>query len=500
MRTIKTLLAGLMILPLLVGLFLNPSVAPTRAQGQNLLTNPNFEPPYSDGVAQGWSSWYEDSGDLCNTKPDNWDFVCRPGWGEELDYNSYGLTRGGSSQHVGAQYIPWHGGVYQTVQVEPGTRVRFSVQGYSRATNDQVPAPSYGGNWVPRMQVGIDPEGGSNWAGGVTWSGENNALDSWQPLSIEATAGASGKVTVFVSSHFRRAVPVAHQDTWWDSAVLEVVQPAATPTPTPRPTPAVPPTPVNTPTPRPDGAIVHIVQSGDTLYGIALQYDVDVDELRRLNASTLGANDMLTVGQEIIISVPEQTATPEPTAAPTAEATEAPTEEPGVGEGTPAPSGDAASLCLMAYHDRNQDRMQQEGEEELLPNASFTLVGTNGTAGTYTTDGISEPYCFQNLQPDSYVLRQTPPAGYEVVGPGEMGFQLNAGQVFSYQQGYVRQQGGGEVTPDPESTPEEVETEEPEEGSLNTTLNRVIRIAGIAVVVLLVVVAGLFVVSRRQMV
>ncbi|MFP4345492.1 MAG: LysM peptidoglycan-binding domain-containing protein [Anaerolineales bacterium] len=467
-----------------------------------MLTNPNFEPPYSSGVAQGWSPWYEDSGDLCSTKPDNWDFVCRPEWTEELDYNNYGLTRGGSSQHVGAQYITWHGGVYQTVQVEPGTRVRFSVQGYSRATNDQVPAPSYGGNWVPRMQVGIDPEGRGNWAQGVTWSAENNGLDSWQSLSIEATAGESGQVSVFVSSHFRRAVPVAHQDTWWDSAVLEVVQPAATPTSTPQPTSAIPPTPVNTPTPRPDGAIVHIVQSGDTLYGIALQYDVPVDELRRLNAGTLGGNDLLVVGQEIIISVPEQTATPEPTVAPTAEATEAPAEQPAEQPeeaATPAPSGDTASLCVVAYHDRNQDRMQQPESEELLPNATFTLVGTNGTAGTYTTDGIEEPHCFENLQPDSYVLRQTPPAGYEVVGPGEMGFQLNAGQVFSYQQGYVRQQEGGAdaaATPGPEATPQE---ETSEEGSLNITLNKVIRWAGIAVVVLLIVVAGLFFVSRRQM-
>ncbi len=472
------------------GWFLRPPSS-LQAQQQNLLTNPNFEPPYSDGVANGWSAWYEDSGDLCNTRPDTWDFVCRPVWGEEQDWNNHGLTRGGSSQHVGAQYIPWHAGVQQTVNVEPGTRVRFTIQGYSRAANEGVPAPSYGGNWVPRMQVGIDPEGRGNWTQGVTWSGENNGLDSWQTLSIEATVGESGKVTVFTSSHFRRAVPVAHQDSWWDNAVLEVVEPPTPPTATPQPTAAVPPTPVATPTPRPDGAIVHIVQSGDTLFGIALQYNVDVDELRRLNAGTLGAGDLLSVGQEIIISVPDQTPTPEPTPEP--EPVEEPEEAPPAQPEQPAP-GDTASLCVSAYHDRNQDMARQPDSEELLPNVGITLVGTAGPAGTYTTDGISEPYCFENLQPGNYILRQTSPEGYQVVGPGEWGFQVDGGQTTSFELGYLRSTG---VT-EPEMPEEAAESDEGEAGSVNNILNTVLRVSGIIAVVLLLVVGGLFVISRRS--
>ncbi|MGC9358277.1 MAG: LysM peptidoglycan-binding domain-containing protein [Anaerolineae bacterium] len=493
-----SIVLGLALALVLIGALVVPSVLPAQAQQQNLLTNPNFEPPYENGVANGWAAWYEDSGELCNTKPDDWNFVCRPSWGEELDYNNYGLTLGGSSQHVGAQYIPWHAGVYQTVNVEPGTRVRFTVSGYSRSANEGVPAPSYGGNWIPRMRVGIDPEGRGNWTQGVTWSGENNTTDSWQQLSIEATAGASGKVTVFVSSEFRYAVPTAHQDSWWDNAVLESVQPPATPTPTPRPTSAVPPTPRATSTPRPDGAVVHVVQSGDTLYGIALQYDVPVDQIRRLNEGSIGSDSILVVGQELVIAIPE--VTPTPTPAPTEEATAEPTVEPSPGEETPeAPTGDMASFCVSAYHDRNGDMIPQSEAEELLPNVSVTLVGTDGPAGTYTTDGISEPYCFQNLPPGNYVLRQTAPVGYRTSGPSEWGVVLGAGEVSSLQLAYVR---SDEPTESPDAPTEESTSETPaeeaEEGGLNNVLNLVIRVSGIIVLVLALVVGGLFIVSRRR--
>jgi len=486
----------------LLGSFLVAPIAPLQAQQQNLLSNPGFESPYDSGVANSWSKWYEDSGDLCSTKPDGWNFVCKPEWSEEGDYSNLGLSRGGTSQHVGVQYITWHGGVYQNVSAPAGSRVRFSVWGYSRASNDQPPAASFNGSWVPRMQVGIDPEGRGQWNTGVSWSGEVNVNDSWQQLSVEATVGASGKVSVFVSTQFRNAMPLAHMDTWWDEASLVVLEP---PTPTPSPTqvpPTAVPTSAVTPTPRPDGAVVHVVQSGDTLFGIALQYGVDLEELRRLNAGTLGPNDMLSMGQEVIISA---AAAPSPT--PEAEATqEQPTavvtQEPGSQQPAEQPvSGDVASLCVSAYHDRNADLIQQPDTEELLPNAALTLVGTGGPAGTYTTDGISEPYCFQNLQPGNYVLRQTPPTGYTVEGPGEWGIMLGGGQVYSLQLSYVRGDAAGETSPEATSESPAVEPgaeRDDNAGSLNKILNTVIRVSGIIVLILALVIAGLFVFSRRR--
>lgn len=483
------------VLALVMGGFYSGSARqPAAAQAQNLLTNPGFDLPYNNGVANGWNPWHEDSGEKCTTRPPDWDFVCRPSWSEEMDYNNYGLTQGPPSQHVGGQYITWHAGVYQTVSVPAGSRVRFTVRGYSRAANEQVPAPSYG-DWAPRMRVGIDPEGRGQWNVGVIWSGENNIKDSWQTLSVEATVGQSGQVTVFTASQFRLVVPLAHMDTWWDNAVLEIVQPAVPPTatpPPPTPTSAVPPTPRATPTPRPDGAVVHIVQPGDTLFGIALQYNVPLDQLRRLNAGTIGPNDLIRVGQEIVVSGAPMTL-PTPTPMPTAEApTTAPGETPAIPTQVP-PTGELATLCVSAFHDRNADGIQQPETEGLLPNAVITLVGTAGPAGSYTTDGISEPYCFQNLQPGNYVLRQTPPAGYQPVGPSEWGILLGGGQVSVMQLGYVRADAGGETQP---QVPTPAPTREP--SSLSRALNTIIRVSGIIVLLLLVGVAVLFFMSRRR--
>lgn len=475
----------LLVTTLLVGI---PSTS-LRAQSQNLLVNPNFEPPYTNGVANGWSSWYEDSGELCNTKPSDWDFVCRPGWAEEVDANNYGLTGGGYSQHIGAQYITWHAGVHQTVAVAPGSKVRFTVSGYSRASNEQPPGPSYT-DWKPRMMVGIDPEGRGLWYEGVIWSATNDGQDSWQTISVEATAGASGKVSVYVSSQYRLVVALAHMDTWWDNATLEIVQPAATPTPEPTATSAVPPTPSATSTPRPDGAVVHIVVAGDTLYDIAFKYDVDIEDLRSMNAGSLGPNDMLQIGQEIVISGAPLT-TPEP-------ATPVPTEAQPTAEPTESTATEGlASFCISAYHDRDGDAARQIDSEELLPNATITLVGTNGTAGTYTTDGVSEPYCFENLTAGDYVLRQTPPAGYQVNGAGEWGVILSAGQIYSRDMGYVRDTEGGDGTTAPadDSEPAEPATDG---STLTDVLNVVIRVSGGIVLLLALVVAGLFIASRRR--
>ncbi len=56
--------------------------------------------------------------------------------------------------------------------------------------------------------------------------------------------------------------------------------------------------PQPTSTPRADGLIVHIVQSGDTLYGIATSYDLTLDELTGLNG--IEPTALLTIGQELI--------------------------------------------------------------------------------------------------------------------------------------------------------------------------------------------------------
>jgi LysM repeat protein len=76
----------------------------------------------------------------------------------------------------------------------------------------------------------------------------------------------------------------------------------ATPTVLPTLVPQVlTPAPTNTPAPTPTPA-VHIVQPGDTLLGIALQYNVTLEELYQVNGVL--KPELLQIGQSIVIPVP----------------------------------------------------------------------------------------------------------------------------------------------------------------------------------------------------
>jgi LysM repeat protein len=61
------------------------------------------------------------------------------------------------------------------------------------------------------------------------------------------------------------------------------------------------PAPTNTPAPTPTPA-VHIIQPGDTLLGIALQYGVTLDELYQVNGVL--KPELLQIGQAVVIPVP----------------------------------------------------------------------------------------------------------------------------------------------------------------------------------------------------
>ncbi len=89
--------------------------------------------------------------------------------------------------------------------------------------------------------------------------------------------------------------------------------------PRPTPTPTLGYVPVIPATPRPDGAVVHTVQPGQTLMMIALSYRVPLEQILELN--NLTRTSIIYPGQEIMISPPKTTptptATPKPTSTPT---------------------------------------------------------------------------------------------------------------------------------------------------------------------------------------
>ncbi len=100
-------------------------------------------------------------------------------------------------------------------------------------------------------------------------------------------------------------------------------------------------------TPRPDGAIIHIVRYGHTLYGISKVYGVPLKDLLKYNHLTLKST--LYVGEKIIVRPPQATptftptATPKPTSTPTPTQTAMPTPSPSATKAQTTPLSTATS-------------------------------------------------------------------------------------------------------------------------------------------------------------
>ena len=495
--------------------------AQAQETGPNLLVNGDFEQggvgqawPFQDGIpevqiAPGWRAFYLDKPpdyvkipDYCQGGSDTGCYWGRPEFRDVKSVEYAYRVHGGQ---LAQKYFSWNrqheAGLYQQVGgITVGSQLRFQIYmqtwsclpengGCPTTPNSNRPAPMH-------TKVGIDPTGGTNpWASTVVWSGEFDTYDTWTAFWVEATA-QSDKVTVFTYSRadWTDTWPRVANDVYLDDASLVVVGEATPTVAPPPPTSSAPPTPRATSTPRPDGAVVHVVAAGDTLSGIAYQYGVDIEELRRLNAGSIGPDNLISVGQELVISV-GTLSTPIPTAEPqplTPTLTLTPILTPTL---TPAPVN-VASLCVLVYNDQNGDMVRQSDSEELLPGAMLTLTGSDRSGRIYTTDGLNEPYCFQELPPGNYVLHQTPPAGYQPAGPVEWNVQLDSGQVASLTLGAMY--GGDSAAPPTEPLPST--TEEPPAGNdepggnIPSSLG---NISGIIVLVLAIVVAGYFFVSRR---
>lgn len=437
MRVMK--ISGMLLLAgLIAALAPMTSLAAPVAQEQNLLANPGFEQPYDGGKqASGWGRWFEET-----PKPGggSLDYVVGPEFSAEV--NTAIVRSGGASQHIGNRYDPWHAGVKQTVTVAPRTPLRFCAFGRLFANNEDFErAPS-----VPskdgQVQVGIFPNGEVEWDnGGIIWSGKINPHDAWQQVCVEATAGDAGKVTVFTSANYR-GQSAYHLDAWWDDASLVSIAPAATAAPTqgaaPPPQATISSSGCQT---REDGTVVYVVQSGDTLFGIALACDSTVDTIRQLNNLT---SDLISIGQTLIVKAPAgatlpPAATPVPTqasatATATLEATQvavAPTEE-------PTPVATDGSICVEAFNDANTNR-SKDGGEQLLGGVGFTLSDTTGPKGSYVTSGLEvEPYCFGGLQPGSYTVDARSPVGVANTTDTQWRVGLTAGMQFDVQYGGAR--------------------------------------------------------------
>ncbi len=148
-----------------------------------------------------------------------------------------------------------------------------------------------------------------------------------------------------------------------------------------------------TATPRPDGSIVHTVQPGDTLFGLALLYGTTVEKIKAMNGLE---SDLLVVGQELLIRPPE-VLVPTPTAPPGPE-----DRRPGV-------------LCTGAFEDRNRDDAKADGEP-WIAGVPIYLIDGRGWKATLISEA-GQVVCARDLEPGTYFLALESPAGYQPSGP-----------------------------------------------------------------------------------
>jgi hypothetical protein len=297
-------------------------IQPVAAQHGNALQNASFDGAYTGrgniggGVPDGWQAWgnfqdsnHESLGVLRTSAPYSW----------RLRSNSDLPTGGG----------------YQTVTATPGARYRFSIYAQIWTCDDeQFQCRDESSTWSDtasggRVRVGIDPNGGSNpYASGVVWSSFASPMTwgSFGALSVEGTA-SSGQITVFTFYTADRGM--RFNDVFWDDASLIALSAGDSSGSTgnsgnpgnsqPPPATAVPIT--NDPQQREDGALVHVVQNGQTLWGISQVYGVPIETLMALNGMS---STTIYVGQEIVVqgapavptAIPTMTSAPFPTAAP----------------------------------------------------------------------------------------------------------------------------------------------------------------------------------------
>ncbi len=532
----------------LFGLILSPAAQaaelPSPLQqnaGTNLLVNPGFEgigrpennstPNYGNWTRdtftgaqygeiftpEGWVTWWTEADGFkrpeCHVIP------------REHPYNADPI-RIHNGYYSGKCFAFWgkqNAGYLQVVRNIPaGSVVEGSFYAHAWSCDDsEGPAISCGDPHAFYFRVGIDPNGGTDpFSGNVVWSAPYYHYDQFGLVGpVQATVGGSGAATLFLQSYGKWTIK--HNDAYMDSAALRLVSAAAAqPEPTLEPPPAAEepadpadpadPAPAqNTPVPPPADATIHTIVAGDTILGIALAYGIDPEIIYELNPGLDPA--FLQIGQEIILvgtappaaaptEVPEpveETSPPEPL--PTA------TVAPSIGGDLPAaplPAAGRGSICVLAFYDANADMFRQpDANEMLLPNAEMSLLAQSGPVDSYTTDGISEPWCFEDLEPGNYILRHTPPAGYAMTDGGQWALTLAEGRVETLEIPYTRDADASvPVTEGEEPLGPTGETPaEDEVGGSRVTnvLNVVLRVSGFIVLALAIAVLVLFVLSRR---
>lgn len=124
----------------------------------------------------------------------------------------------------------------------------------------------------------------------------------------------------------------------------------------------------------------------------------------------------------------------EPVATAVVTATLADSGTPNAAAPTVAPG--TASVCVRLYDDKNGNSVL-DGTEQSLAQGEFALVRleTGDTVGTYLTDGVNEPYCFEALDSGEYRVIATLPNGYVPTTANSWNFSLAAASTANLEFG-----------------------------------------------------------------
>lgn len=410
---------GLLILALMMGGLRSPDRTAT-AQGTNLLVNGSLERPYAG------------QGAATRTVPQGWNLLVLQGAPEAFPHTDKVQVRDGEvSWNIKQGYDPFTAAAYQQVTtVKKGDVLEAKAYGWVYTCQDTTTScvienPPYRRSDTraqASLKVGLDPTGGTDPnAASVKWSAAAAPYDQWAEMSIVATAEGS-TVTMFM--HMTQARGLALNNVYWDQASLSSTSSSPSSTnvpPTAAAAPFVVPQGV-----RPDGSIVHVVQSGDTLSSIAFAYNKDygttVLSIADLNDNIEPNTRFLQLGQEILILAPgsvdpvtgklippeERAAASSPTPG-TAETPAEGAETPAEGEPTTDPAAESPTADSAAAQEPTVEGTPGEpvATMEPLPQPSPIQVTVPPTETPTTEPLTTEP-----------VEQQPSPTAQEVAASG----------------------------------------------------------------------------------
>lgn len=186
---------------------------------------------------------------------------------------------------------------------------------------------------------------------------------------------------------------------WLIAAGLSLGGMAAAP-PRQEATPAVPPAWIS-PTPDATGAIIVVVQPGESLWIIAARAGLTLPDLLALN--NLTEADVIRPGDVIIIGMGTPAAAAE---TPVSPENMTPTTTPPPPTLRPTQPPAAATICLSAYEDTNRNGLQ-DANEPATPGVAFTVFNREVVIANVITDGRAEPHCLPGLAPGEYYVTRS---------------------------------------------------------------------------------------------